>query len=246
MREDILDMYEDEGQFLDESGGASDGRESSGSHPKIPSAYAHLTWEKYQTALLRERCNAMLMCSPWQWIPWIRENADRLKRELPDEAKRSFRRMAQSSMEGCKGWAPGYPLMTMEDHIMLNEVFGPWEKPVPPAHMTGGYGYGRYVSDSDPFYGRCPTREPHGVLEYMSNTTYYWFWNWMHKEPMISSFIRKLSSDDAEYLRGFVIPTVIENNANLSPNVRSYKKGDEEEYERIISEARKGLEGETA
>lgn len=200
---------------------AEGGRKTKSSKPPRP--YQDLTWEQYNRQMLKEQMTAMLALAPFQWIEFIRTHSEELQR-LDESYKESYRRMAQDSMEECKYMKP----LTFEDVALLNRTFGPWKKAVPPANLML-----HSSEESDPFFGYCREREPFAVLDYMENTTYNWFYNWMHKDQM-RGFVRTMTADHIARFHDVIDTQIDRDIGPVTPRFRHVRDGDAEHLHGLL------------
>ena len=220
--EDVMafsDMTEEE--FLSESerNGGRKGKDKKSNKPPRP--YDHLTWEQYERCRLRERFMAVSICAPFQWIEFIRLHQTELSK-LDEQTKASFRRVLQRSME-CSKVRP----LSFEDTDLINRVFGPYTKAVPPRNLIF-----RYEGEEDRFYGNCKSREPTAVLQYMHDVTYNMFCRFMHCEPEIDEFIESLDSEQEGMLRNLIEYHCM---ADIGPISKSFRHFEEGDYEDMVS-----------
>ena len=196
----------------------------------IPKAYAHLTPEQYKTAILRERFMAYSVCVPQQWMEFIRENENELRNRLDTATKRSFRSILQNSMKNSKS------CVSTDDLALINSIFGGYERAVPPATIsTSRFSGAQY---EDPFYGRCPTRNPSGVIAYLRDCTYGFFWKFMHHEPDIGEFIATLNPDQLYELED-VARYQFDSDDGLGPQTsRHFKEEDIDDIKSVLDRHR--------
>lgn len=203
----------------------------------VPSAYSHLDEEGYAVAKKREQLYAMLNCSPWQWIPFLKEHADAYRMMLNPEDKAMFNRKAHASLAMCKNWKRGVDMPDGSEYALLREVFGEYTRYEVRNEQGDEMKALREYSDTDSIYARCGSRVNRDALDYLKECTYDHFWNWMHSDEG-ERVIRAMDPDDIDYLTFAVVPYVVAHNHNLSQRMRFHQDGDEEEFERIIASAR--------
>lgn len=214
------ELWEDARQ--EEDSGDSQSKKSS----KPPKPYDHLTWEQYKRCKLRETMMAQLQCIPRQYMVYVREHQEELRTQLPDDAKESMRRVIQYSIEMSR------EVLSDSDLDIINRVFGPYKKAIPPAHLMFE------PSREDPFYGNCTSRIPTDVILWFRGSTFNAFHRFMHKEPEISEFIKGLTEEEVEMLREALDYQCMRDAGPMSPRFRHYQEGDREDMEGIIDRNR--------
>ena len=220
------DMTEEE--FLSESerNGGRKGKAKKSNRPPRP--YDHLTWEQYEICRLRERFMAVSVCAPFQWMEFVRLHQEELSK-LDEQTKASFRRVLQGNIERSKTRA-----LSFEDMELINKVFGPYTRAVPPRNLLF-----RYESEQDRFYGNCKSREPTAVLQYMHDVTYNAFYRFMHCEPEIDEFIESLDSEQEEMLRNLIEYQCMADIGPISKSFRHFEGGDYEDMISIVDRNRR-------